>query len=123
SGGSAVVLAARKLASKLRQIAGHLLEVAPEDIELVAGEARVRGMPGLSVPYTELAKRAYFIASELPPGMEPGLEVSSHWEPEIPATFSNGAHIAMVEVDRATGAIAVKKWVVVHDCGTVINPG
>ncbi|HEX6989781.1 MAG TPA: molybdopterin cofactor-binding domain-containing protein, partial [Bacillota bacterium] len=122
AGGSAALLAARMLADKIRRIAADMLEVAPDDVELAEGEARVVGAPQQAVPFRTIARKAYFMAGDLPEGMEPGLELASHWEPEIPATFANGAHVAAVEIDPVTGALRVLKWVAVEDAGTILNP-
>jgi carbon-monoxide dehydrogenase large subunit len=57
----------------------------------------------------------------LPAGFEPGLEASSTYDPP-PAAFSNGAHLAMVEVDRETGQVTIRKYVIAEDCGPLVNP-
>lgn len=122
TGGAAALLASRAAAEKIRAIAAHMLEANPNDIELKDGQASVRGVPGRSVTLREIARTAYFIASDMPPGMEPGLEFVKNWEPTLPATFSNGTHLAMVEIDRRTGAIRFRRWLIVEDCGRIINP-
>jgi carbon-monoxide dehydrogenase large subunit len=123
AGGAVALLAARKLREKVQQIAAHLLEAAPEDIELTDGRAFVRGASARGCSLEEIAHVAYFVASDLPPGMEPGLEVMVHWEPEIAATFAYTAQVMAVEVHPATGAVEILEYVVVEDCGPVINPG
>lgn len=123
AGGAVALLAARALRDKIQRIAAHLLEAAPEDIELGGGRAWVRGTPTRGLSLTEIAHTAYFIAADLPPGMEPGLEVMVHWEPEIPATFSHATQVMVVEVHPETGAVQILSYVVVEDCGPVINPG
>ena len=123
AGGAVVLLAARRLREKVQHIAAHLLEAAPEDIELAEGHAFVRGAPSRRLPLEEIAHTAYFVAVDLPRGMEPGLEVMVHWEPEIPATFAYAAQAIVVEVQPETGAVDILKYVVVEDCGPLINPG
>ena len=54
-------------------------------------------------------------------GPSPGLEATSHFTPDQ-STYSNGTHIAEVEVDIETGQVTVTRYLVMHDCGTVINP-
>ena len=122
AGGTAVGLAAEKLAAKLRRIAGHWLEVSPEDIELAGGSASVKGVPGRALRIAEIAKRALFSAvAELPEGEEPGLETTEYYEPP-PVTFPNATHIAVVEVDVETGAVEILRYVAIEDCGKMINP-
>jgi carbon-monoxide dehydrogenase large subunit len=122
TGGGAVILASRKLAAKIRRVAGHLLEVSPEDIELQDGRARVKGVPNRDISIADLAKRAIFTAAaDIPAGEEPGLDATHYYEPP-PVTFPNATHIAVVEVDVETGAVQVLRYVVVEDCGKIINP-
>ncbi|MDR5710261.1 MAG: xanthine dehydrogenase family protein molybdopterin-binding subunit [Armatimonadota bacterium] len=123
AGGAVVLLAARRLREKVQHIAAHLLEAAPEDIELAEGHAFVRGAPSRRLSLEEIAHTAYFVAADLPRGMEPGLEVMVHWEPEIPATFAYAAQAMVVEVQPETGAVDILKYIVVEDCGPLINPG
>jgi 2-furoyl-CoA dehydrogenase large subunit len=130
----AVVGAARKVGDKLRRIAAHRLEAAAEDIELRDGEARVRGAPGRSVALRELARTAYADVLGLPPGEEPGLEARHAYQNPLARpiddrrrvrsqlVFSNAAHVALVDVDPATGGVKLLKHVVVHDCGRELNP-
>ena len=122
TGGGAVIFAGRKLAEKVRRVAGYFLEVSADEVELVDGRARVRGAPSRAIEIADLAKRAIFTAAaELPPGEEPGLESTSYYDPP-PVTFPNATHIAIVDVDVETGALAIKRYVVVEDCGRMINP-
>lgn len=119
-GGGAVRRGAGVLAERIARIGAHLLEVAPEDIELAEGSVSVRGAPERSVPIAEVARVAHHAAHRLPEGTEPGLEARTTFDP--PGTFSNATHGAEVEVDPATGAVEIRRYVVVEDCGSVINP-
>jgi len=122
--GSAVAqLAAGALREKVRRIVAHQLEARPDDIELAEGRAFVRDTPSRGFTLAEIARTAYFVAADLPPGMEPGLEVMAHWEPEIPATFANATQLMAVEVVPETGEVRILRYVVVEDCGRIINPG
>ncbi|MDR7537574.1 MAG: xanthine dehydrogenase family protein molybdopterin-binding subunit [Armatimonadota bacterium] len=123
AGGTVALLAARSLREKVQRIAAHLLEARPEDVELADGRVYVRGAPGRSLTLAEVAHTAYFVAADLPPGTEPGLEVMVHWEPEIPATFAHATQVMVVEVHPATGAVTILRYLVVEDCGRIINPG
>ncbi len=121
-GGGAVIGAAQKVAAKLKRIAGHMLEVAPEDVVLSGDHARIQGVPDSGVSIAELARKSlYSAAGGLPPGEEPGLEATHYYEPPN-STFPNAAHLAEVEVDIETGKVDIKRYVVVEDCGRMINP-
>ena len=120
-GGTAAFQASQKIRAKLLRIAGIKLEAAPEDLVLEDGKAYVKGNRAASITIEELAHTAYFTASELPSDMEPTLEEVAHFNPPS-ATFANSVHAVIVEVDPDTGGIKFQKYVVVHDCGTVLNP-
>jgi carbon-monoxide dehydrogenase large subunit len=127
-GGPAVYAASEIVREKMRQIATHLMEAAPEDLELEdgadapAGEKRwrVKGVPDRSLGVAELAKAAYSGAN-LPEGMEPGLTAVYNFQPGgVTAPF--GTHLALVEIDRETGAVQIRKFLTVDDCGTIVSP-
>jgi len=119
--GNAFAAAARAVREKILTHASEALEVAPEDLELVDGLARVRGAPEVSIELGELARRANPLRGAVKPGTEPGLEATSYFGPERGAT-ANGVHALIVEVDPETAMVDILRYVVVHDCGTVINP-
>jgi carbon-monoxide dehydrogenase large subunit len=120
--GGALVLAARRVRDKLMKIAGHMLEAAPEDITIERGRIGVRGAPGRTLTIADVARLAYRPAGgTLPDGVDPGLEATRYYDPP-PATFSNGAHLAAVEVDPETGLVEIVRYVVVEDCGRLVNP-
>jgi carbon-monoxide dehydrogenase large subunit len=119
-GGSAIALAARRVREKARKIAAHLLEAAEEDVEFQAGRFFVRGVPDRAKTIQEVALAAY-LAWNLPPGLEPGLEASSFFDPSN-FVYPFGAHVAIVEIDPETGKVRLRRYVAVDDCGPVINP-
>ncbi len=119
-GGTAVHMCLQKLRQKLARMAAHLFNVAPEQIVIGAGEFSVKGKPRQSKKLLEVAQ-AIFTAKSLPPGLEPGLEATSFFEPQN-FTFPFGTHICVVEVSPHTGDIQIKRYVAVDDCGKVINP-
>lgn len=121
-GGGAAISAGREMRDKLVKIAAHLLEAAEEDIELEQGRAQVAGVPTRSYSVRELAQVAYTDVGRLPEGMVPGLEVVARYQPPRPMTFSNGTHIAIVEVDAKTGFVQTIDYAVANDCGKLINP-
>jgi carbon-monoxide dehydrogenase large subunit len=121
-GGGALVLAARRVRDKIAQIAAHMLEAAAADLVVEDGRVAVRGVPGRGVSVAEVARLAYRpAAGTLPDGVDPGLEATQYYDPP-PATFSNGSHVAVVDVDPETGQVDVVKYVVVEDAGRMVNP-
>jgi carbon-monoxide dehydrogenase large subunit len=119
--GNAFHAAALRVRAKVLEHAADALEAAPEDLVLEGGSVSVRGAPAKSVTLAELAARANPLRGAVEPGTEPGLEATTYFGPERGATAS-GVHAMIVEVDPATMAIDVKRYVVVHDCGRVLNP-
>ncbi len=116
--GGAVQLAAEKLREKLVAMASTLLEAAPGDIELADGAARIAGTDrALSIG--QIARAAYHQAHRFP-GLSPGLRESATYDPG--GTFSNACHLAIVEVDIETCAVAVERFIVTEDAGRLINP-
>src|SRR6266849_3912749 len=113
--------AARVLKQKLLRIAAHLLEAPLDDLELVDGSIRVRGAPTSGLTVVQLVQKAYFAPTELPPGMEPGLEATHAFDPP-PLTFSSGTHICQVEIDPETGGLTIPRYTIVEDCGRMLNP-
>src|SRR5438552_2593994 len=117
----AVLGAARVLKQKLLRIAAHLLEAPLEDLELVDGSIRVRGAPTSGMTIAQLAQKAYFAPTELPTGIEPGLDATHAFDPP-PLTFSSGTHICQVEIDPETGGLTIPRYTIVEDCGRMLNP-
>jgi carbon-monoxide dehydrogenase large subunit len=120
--GGALALAARRVRDKITQIAAHVLEAAVPDLVLEDGRLVVRGAPGRGVTVADVARLAYRpAAGTLPDGVDPGLEATQYYDPP-PATFSNGSHVAVVDVDPETGQVEVVRYVVVEDAGRMVNP-
>jgi len=117
--GGATLLAARKVGARLRMMAGHLLEAAANDIVLERGVARVAGTDR-EIPIATLARAAYHQTHRFGPDLAPGLSESATYDP--PGTFSNGCHIAIVEVDVETGKVRLERLLVAEDAGRLINP-
>jgi carbon-monoxide dehydrogenase large subunit len=120
-GGSATLLAGRALRERVKRVAAALLEAHEEDVELHDGKVMVRGSPERALTLGQLAKTVYFRSNELR-GAEPSLEATVHYTNPGAWTFTNGAHLAMVDVDRETGVTRVLKYVAVDDCGRLVNP-
>ncbi|MBX3016193.1 MAG: xanthine dehydrogenase family protein molybdopterin-binding subunit [Caldilineaceae bacterium] len=119
--GNAIHAAAVKVREKVLKKASEELEVAIDDLELVDGVVRVQGSPATAMKLGDLAARANPMRGAVKPGAEPGLEATDYFGPERGATAS-GVHAMIVEVDPETCLVEIKKYVVVHDCGRVINP-
>ena len=119
--GNAVNEAAKVVRTKILRLAGELLEAAEEDLEIIDGEVRVIGVAQRFIPLSELAIEANPLRGAVKPGSEPGLEATNYFGPEMGATAS-GTHAMIVEVDIETMDVEILKYVVVHDCGRVINP-
>jgi aerobic carbon-monoxide dehydrogenase large subunit len=119
-GGGAAGRAADMVAVQLKQVAAHLLEASPGDVELAEGSARIRGDAAVAIPIAELARVVHFQAHRLAEDLRYGLEARASFDP--PGTFSNACHVAMVTIDPGTCAIRLHRYLVVEDCGVVINP-
>jgi carbon-monoxide dehydrogenase large subunit len=119
--GNAVHEAAKNVREKTVKLAAEQLGVSEEEVELAQGTARVKAEPSRSIELGELAKRANPMRGAVKPGTEPGLEATRYFGPFRGATAS-GCHAMIVEVDPETMKVEVKKYVVVHDCGRVLNP-
>ena len=119
-GGAALFNSVQKVKEKGRQIAAHLLEAAPEDVDFADGTYFVKGSPSKSKGFGEVALAAY-LAHNIPADMEPGLEATTFFNPSN-FVYPFGTHIAVVEVDIETGQVSVVRYVAVDDFGNVINP-
>jgi aerobic carbon-monoxide dehydrogenase large subunit len=119
---AAIHEASEGLRRKAFAIAANLLECAPADLELRDSGVGVVGVPGAVISLARLAQAARpGWDHSRPPGVEAGLEATRYWEPPT-VTWSYAAHVAIVEVDPETGHIKIDKYVIAHDCGTVVNP-
>ena len=139
--GNAIALAARQVRDKALRLAGEALECDANDLEIVDGIVRVKGdhskaialktVAVLSNPlryaFDESAKAATQFAvgdtskPPVPEDQEPGLEGKDYYSP-MGSTFANGMHAVIIEVLPQTAEIKILRYVVVHDCGRVINP-
>lgn len=119
-GGGAAHVAAGRLAERLRKIAANMLEVDAADVELSGGAARVRGTTDASLTLREIAQAVHWQAQRLPDNDEYLLEARGEFDP--PGGFSNSVHAALVEIDTGTGDARVVDYIVVEDCGVVVNP-
>jgi carbon-monoxide dehydrogenase large subunit len=118
--GNAVNEAAGVVRQKILKIAAEHFECAEEDLELADGQVSIKGSDR-TVLLSELAMKANPMRGAVKPGTEPGLEATRYFGPPSGATAA-GIHAMIVEVDAETLMLNILKYVVVHDCGTVINP-
>jgi aerobic carbon-monoxide dehydrogenase large subunit len=119
-GGTSVMKASQKVREKATKIAAHLLEAAPADIQLEDGKFFVKGTPSRTLTYEQVARAAY-LGHSLPTNTDPGLEATQFFDPPG-LTWSNGVNAVKVEVDPETGRVKILSYVVIHDCGNMINP-
>ena len=117
--GGACKLAGALLGERLKLVAAQMLEAAASDIEIADGRAVVRGTD-LGVEVRHLARTAYHQSHRFSAIAETGLPAVATYDPY--GTFSNACHIAVVEVDVATGQVTIERFVVVEDAGRLINP-
>jgi carbon-monoxide dehydrogenase large subunit len=116
--GAATAMAARKVREKARKIAAHLLEANEEDLEWTNGKFSVKGSPDKVKTIQEISFAAY---TNHPQGMEAGLEAVNYYDPPN-LTFPFGSYICVVDIDKGTGEVKVRRFVAVDDCGNIINP-
>jgi carbon-monoxide dehydrogenase large subunit len=116
--GAATAIAARKVRDKAKKIAAHLLEVSEDDLVWEPGKFSVKGAPAKSKTIQEIALAAY---TNHPPGMEAGLEAVNYYDPPN-LTFPFGSYICVVDLDRGTGEVKIRRFVAIDDCGNIINP-
>ncbi len=116
--GAAGAMAARKIREKAKKIAAYLLEVSPDDLVWEPGKFSVKGAPQRSKTIQEIAFAAY---TNHPPGMEAGLEAVDYYDPPN-LTFPFGSYICVVDIDRGTGQVKIRRFIAVDDCGNIINP-
>jgi len=120
--GSSVHLAAAAVAEKAKKLAAGMMECVEDDLEVAGGRVRLKSAPDVGKSLREIAVKAVGMPGfSMAGGLAPGLEHTSYFTPEQ-SVYSNGTHVAEVEVDVETGAVAILRYVVAHDCGRVINP-
>ena len=118
-GGMAVHKASKKVVDKARKLAAHIFEAAEEDVVFDQGQFYVKGSPDKRKALGEIAFASF--GAGLPEGMEHGLEAVAYYDPSN-FVWPFGTHIAVVEVDSETGAVDLKRYIAVDDCGNIINP-
>ncbi|HVO44383.1 MAG TPA: aerobic carbon-monoxide dehydrogenase large subunit [Aggregatilineales bacterium] len=116
--GAAAAMASRKIKAKARKIAAHLLEVKEDDLEWNVNKWQVKGSPDKAKTIQEIAFAAY---TNHPPELEAGLEATDYYNPPN-LTFPFGSYICVVDIDKGTGEVHVRRFIAIDDCGNIINP-
>ena len=119
--GNAINEAAKVVRKKILKLASEHFNAPEDELELADGMVKVQDIPRMSISLGELAGKANPMRGAVKPGTEPGLEATNYFGPERGATAS-GIHAMIVEVNPETLQIHIQKYLVVHDCGRVINP-
>lgn len=120
-GAGTIGRAAEIVRGRMRAVAGRLLQVDPDEIEMAGGMIHVRGDPGRGMPFASVAGAAYFAEATHPEDFDPAMEATAAFDPSD-IVLANGGHAAIVEVDIETGFVRVEKMFAVEDCGKMINP-
>ena len=119
AGGGAVINATSKIREKMMRVAANLMEVSPRDLEAREGKISVKGVPGKNMSLRDVAHAAIY-STDITADEEPGLEASNYYK--APTPYANATHVAIVEVDPAIGLVKILRYLVVEDCGRIINP-
>jgi len=119
--GNAINAAAAGVRAKILKLASKLLETPEQELEIVDGMVRVADIPEKGISLGELAIKANPMRGSVEPGTEPGLESTQYFGPKYGATAA-GTVAMIVEVDPETLLVEIKKFIIAHDCGTVLNP-
>lgn len=120
AGTGAIRVAGEAFREKMLAIGAMALQADPRELAVQSGSVCHRADPGRAIPAREIFVRA-ITGQGIPDGIEPGLETTAHFEPPE-ASFSFGTAAAVVAVDGETGEYEIERFVMVHDCGTVVNP-
>lgn len=119
--GNAINAAAKRVRQRILDLASEEFKVPPEELEIGNGRVCVIGDPEKTMLLGDLANKANPLRGAVKPGTEPGLEATDYFGPPMGATAA-GAHAMIVEIDPDTMMVDIQRYVVVHDCGKVINP-
>jgi CO/xanthine dehydrogenase Mo-binding subunit len=130
----AILGAAEKVKEKLVKVAAGLLQAPPENVELMDGMLRVKGVPGAEMPMAQVAATMLARSDLLPPDLDPRPEATYVWtapgrgpideqgRAKSYLTAANACHVVLVELDADTGQVKILKYFLVDDCGTRLNP-
>jgi carbon-monoxide dehydrogenase large subunit len=117
-----VIGATREIRRQIAEVVAHIFEANPVDVVVEDGVARIQGSPDKALPLAQVAMMAWMAPSTLPSGMSQGIEATYDFE-SGDGGWTQSVHTCMVEVSLETGQVDILRYVVVEDCGEVINPG
>ncbi len=120
-GAGSIGRAANIVRNRIKEVAAHLLDTAPEDIEFDNGRVHPAEVPEKGMSLADVAGAIYFAEGTHPAGFDPTLEATATFDP-AEVLLANGGHAAIVEIDADTGIARVEKVFAVEDCGRMINP-
>lgn len=119
--GNAIHQASTQVKERTLALAADLLEAATWDLEIVDGQVGVKGVPGRAIPIAQIAReQAKAVLRQGARGDGLLAETAYFIPPTV--TYSSAAHAVVVNVDPETGVVSIERYVVVHDCGRVVNP-
>ena len=117
----AALFASREIKKQVLQIAGAMLEASPDDLEMSQGMVAVRGVPQKAIPLAQIAMLVYLAPGHLPAG-SPSELVGTFAYDGGEGGWAQATHCCWVEIDPQTGKVDITRYLVVEDCGTMINP-
>jgi carbon-monoxide dehydrogenase large subunit len=120
--GGAMILACGEIKAKMTQVAGYILKRPMDDLSYGDGSVFSRTDPTQHVSFNEIARIANFRMDQIPDDVDPGLDATRRYRAPDPGSFSNSLHAAVIEVNIATGAVSILRYIVIEDCGTIVNP-
>jgi carbon-monoxide dehydrogenase large subunit len=120
----AVMVTTRKLKEQVLTVASELLEISPADLEIANGAVAVKGVPQKAIPLAQIAMKCLLEPANFPPGFDRPLEAEERFTGDAITSsgWSGATHVCTVDVDIAIGRVRILRYVVVEDCGRVINP-
>jgi carbon-monoxide dehydrogenase large subunit len=117
----AVLYGTRQVKESVLQIAAGMLEASPADLQIDEAMISVKGAPQRALPLAQVATIVYLAPQHLPPGVEPKIELDYDFDGDE-GGWSQATHACWIEVDPGTGQVKIDRYLVVEDCGTMINP-
>jgi carbon-monoxide dehydrogenase large subunit len=122
-GGEAALQSAIALKQQILEVAGAMLQAAPETLDIAMGEITDKASSKPRMTLFELGRIVYFRGDTLPKDLQRELVQTRHFiTKEYPFAFTNGIQASWVEVDAATGMVKLLEHWCVEDCGRVVNP-
>jgi carbon-monoxide dehydrogenase large subunit len=119
-----VLVTTRKVREKAIAVASAMMEIDPGDLDIVDGVVTPAGAPSKAMPLATVATTAYLAPESLPAGTDSRLEAQETFTGEGVAGsgWSGGTHLCVVDIDLETGRVQIQRYIVVEDCGQIINP-